>query len=128
MNPCEFKHAGECTELVHIVLDLHEEKLSLIRFELISEILYMISDIRLCLIFLTIVFNEDGEIKVRFCEGLLIRLGCNGSGSLLWGFIGLFLLTSEEEFSLRLPNVDLLTMFGDEEQTMTILLRVFWIG
>lgn len=128
MSPCEFKHAGECTELVHIVLDLHEEKLFLIRFELFSEMLYMISDIRLCLILLTVIFNENGEIKVRFCEGLLIRLGCNGSGSLLWGFIGLFLLTSEEEFSLRLSNVDLLTMFGDEEQTMTILLRVIWIG
>lgn len=128
MSPCEFEHAGESTELVHIVLDLHEEELSLIRFELFSEILYMISDVRLCLILLTIIFNEDSEIKVRLCEGLLIRLGCNGSGSLLWGFIGLFLLSSEEEFSLGLPNVDLLTMFGDEEQTMTILLRVIWIG
>lgn len=88
----------------------------------------MISDIRLCLIFLTIVFNEDGEIKVRFCEGLLIRLGCNGSGSLLWGFIGLFLLTSKEEFPLGLSNVDLLTMLGDEEQAVTVLLKVTGIG
>ena len=128
MSPCEFKHTGECTELVHIVLDLHEKKLFLIRFELFLEILYMISDIGLSLILLTIIFDEDGEIKVRFREGLMIRLRCNGSGSLLWGFIGLFLLTSEEEFSLGLPNVDLLTMFGDEEQTMTILLGVIWIG
>lgn len=128
MCPCEFKHAGERAELVHIVLDFHKEKLSFIRLELFSEIIYVISNIGLGLIFLTVIFHEDSEIKVRFCKGLLIWLRCYRSGSLLWGFISLFLLTSKEEFPLGLSNVDLLTMLGDKEQAVTILLRVTGIG
>lgn len=128
VRPCEFKHAGERAELVHIVLDFHKEKLSLIRLELFSEIIYVISNIGLGLIFLTVIFHEDSEIEIRFCKGLLIRLGCYGSRSLLWGFIGLLLLISKEEFPLGLSNVDLLTMLGDEEQAVTVLLKVTGIG
>lgn len=128
VNLCKFEHARERAELVHIVLDFHKEKLSLIRIELFSEMIYVISNIGLGLIFLTVIFHEDSEIKVRFYKGLLIRLRCHGSGSLLWGLIDLFLLISKEEFPLRLSNVDLLTMLGDEEQAVTVLLRVTGIG